>query len=75
MSYLDTLKDKRIGVLGLGVTGLSCVSFLKKHGITPFVMDGKLDAKGVIEAQKQWPDKSKCTASKATAMYCQKPTC
>lgn len=41
MGYLDTLKNKHITVLGLGVTGLGIVRFLVRHGITPKVVDSR----------------------------------
>lgn len=55
MAYLATLKDKKIGVLGLGVSGLSCLSFLLKNQIQPFAMDGDLKSKGVVQVATQWP--------------------
>lgn len=36
-------KNKNIAVLGLGVTGISVVNFLKKHGANVFVHDDKID--------------------------------
>ncbi|KID57912.1 UDP-N-acetylmuramoylalanine--D-glutamate ligase [Pseudoalteromonas luteoviolacea] len=39
MSYLDTLKQKEVTVLGLGVSGLGTVRFLLQHGILPKVVD------------------------------------
>ncbi|MBQ4860808.1 UDP-N-acetylmuramoyl-L-alanine--D-glutamate ligase [Pseudoalteromonas sp. MMG013] len=39
MQYLDELKDKKITVLGLGVTGLGIVRFLLSHQVTPKVVD------------------------------------
>ncbi|MFY8273938.1 UDP-N-acetylmuramoyl-L-alanine--D-glutamate ligase [Pseudoalteromonas sp. SSDWG2] len=41
MSYLDTLKDKRIAVLGLGVSGLGTVRFLHAHGLEPVLIDSR----------------------------------
>ncbi len=55
MSYIDTLANKKIAILGLGVSGLSCVSFLTKFRIVPFVMDNNLDSKGVKHVKLKWP--------------------
>jgi UDP-N-acetylmuramoylalanine--D-glutamate ligase len=55
VAYLDTLKNKVIGVLGLGVSGLCCVSFLLENQLTPFVMDSNLSSKGVKQVTTQWP--------------------
>jgi UDP-N-acetylmuramoylalanine--D-glutamate ligase len=55
MSYLDTLANKKIAILGLGVSGLSCVSFLTKFRIIPFVMDNNLESKGVKHVRLKWP--------------------
>lgn len=41
MTYLDELKQKRIIVLGLGVTGIGIVRFLIEKGITPKVVDSR----------------------------------
>lgn len=56
MAYLDTLAKKRIGVLGLGISGLACVSFLMKFRIKPFVMDGNPDSAGLRAVRSGWPD-------------------
>jgi UDP-N-acetylmuramoylalanine--D-glutamate ligase len=55
MAYIDTLATKKIGILGLGVSGLSCVSFLMKYRIKPFVMDSNLDSNGVKKLKSGWP--------------------
>lgn len=55
MAYLATLKDKRIGVLGLGFSGLACVSYLLHQGCIPFVMDGNMQSTGVKQIQTHWP--------------------
>lgn len=56
MSYLDTIASKKIGVLGLGVSGLACVSFLMKFRLQPFVMDRNLASKGVNQVKAKWPE-------------------
>lgn len=56
MNYLDSIANKRIGVLGLGVSGVACVSFLMKFRIKPFVMDGNSDSKGVRAVKSGWPE-------------------
>lgn len=39
---IDALRSKKIGIVGLGVEGLSTLRYLLKQGITPCVMDEKL---------------------------------
>lgn len=56
MAYLDTIAHKRIGVLGLGVSGLACVSFLMKFRIKPFVMDGNPESHGLKAVKSGWPE-------------------
>ncbi|RJE76888.1 UDP-N-acetylmuramoylalanine--D-glutamate ligase [Pseudoalteromonas sp. MSK9-3] len=41
MQYLEALKNKKITVLGLGVTGLGIVRFLLSHQIVPKVVDSR----------------------------------
>ncbi|MEO2268703.1 UDP-N-acetylmuramoyl-L-alanine--D-glutamate ligase [Pseudoalteromonas pernae] len=41
MGYLDTLKDKRIAVLGLGISGLGTVRFLHAHNLQPVLVDSR----------------------------------
>ncbi|WP_151173282.1 UDP-N-acetylmuramoyl-L-alanine--D-glutamate ligase [Pseudoalteromonas ruthenica] len=41
MSYLDTLKNKRIAVLGLGISGLGTVRFLHAHNLHPVLIDSR----------------------------------
>lgn len=41
MDYIETLKHKRIAVLGLGVTGLGIVRFLHAHRIEPVLVDSR----------------------------------
>ncbi len=58
MAYLTTLKGKKVGVLGLGVSGLSCVCYLMGKDVVPFVMDGDLQSAGVQQVVSQWPQMS-----------------
>jgi UDP-N-acetylmuramoylalanine--D-glutamate ligase len=41
MTVLTAMKDKQVLVLGLGLTGLSCVRFLHKHGLSFAVNDSR----------------------------------
>ncbi len=43
-------------VIGLGVTGFSCVRFLKKHNIPVMVMDTRENPPQLDEFKKQFPD-------------------
>ncbi|WP_286233476.1 UDP-N-acetylmuramoyl-L-alanine--D-glutamate ligase [Thalassotalea sediminis] len=44
LDVLKQYKDKRIVVLGAGLTGMSCVRFLKHHQITCLLNDNREDA-------------------------------
>lgn len=60
MAYLDSIAQKRIGILGLGVSGVACVSFLMKFRIKPFVMDGNAQSKGMKAVKSGWPEIETC---------------
>ncbi|MGS0536650.1 UDP-N-acetylmuramoyl-L-alanine--D-glutamate ligase [Pseudoalteromonas sp. SaAl2] len=47
MSYLNEIQNKRITVLGLGVTGLGIVRFLLSHNITPTIADSRQSPPGI----------------------------
>jgi UDP-N-acetylmuramoylalanine--D-glutamate ligase len=47
MQYLNEIKNKQITVLGLGITGLGIVRFLLSHGITPKVVDSRVNPPGI----------------------------
>jgi len=47
---LSYLENKRIVVLGAGLTGLSCVSFLQRHNINCFVNDNRANVNGLDES-------------------------
>jgi len=47
MHYLNEIKNKKITVLGLGVTGLGIVRFLLSHGFTPNVVDSRENPPGI----------------------------
>ena len=41
MTVINEIKDKKITVLGLGVTGLGIVRFLLSQNIKPIVVDSR----------------------------------
>lgn len=47
MTYLNEIKNKRITVLGLGVTGLGIVRFLLSHNVLPIVADSRANPPGM----------------------------
>lgn len=53
MTYLDELKQKRIIVLGLGVTGIGIVRFLLEKGIRPKVVDSRTTPPGAAWLSQQ----------------------
>lgn len=44
---MDELKDKKVIIIGLGLTGLSCINFFCARGITPLVMDTNISPPGL----------------------------
>lgn len=55
MEYLTQLKQLNIGVLGLGVSGTSCVDYLLLQGIEPFIVDGDWSEPLLDHCQAHWP--------------------
>lgn len=54
MSLIAT--DRRILVVGLGHTGLSCVRYLRKQGADVAVVDSRAQPPGLAQLRAQWPD-------------------
>jgi len=53
---LTALASKRVLIVGLGKTGLSCVHFLNKHGIEVAVVDSRENPPGLEILQEKFPD-------------------
>ncbi|MCF6439088.1 UDP-N-acetylmuramoyl-L-alanine--D-glutamate ligase [Pseudoalteromonas luteoviolacea] len=56
MSYLDSLKQKTVTVLGLGISGLGTVRFLLQHDIVPKVVDTRAVPPGADWLAHNAPD-------------------
>jgi len=52
----DLFSGRRVLVVGLGKTGLSCVRFLRARGVEVAVMDSRLQPPGLPELKQQYPD-------------------
>ncbi|TLU66725.1 UDP-N-acetylmuramoyl-L-alanine--D-glutamate ligase [Thalassotalea litorea] len=50
MTALQFLQDKRVTILGLGATGMSCARFLDRHHIPFSVIDSRACVAGVAQA-------------------------
>ncbi|OEY66696.1 UDP-N-acetylmuramoyl-L-alanine--D-glutamate ligase [Marinobacter sp. X15-166B] len=48
--------DRRTLVVGLGITGLSCVRFLRAQGRAVVVADSRLQPPGLAELKAGWPE-------------------
>lgn len=53
---LTALANKRVLIVGLGKTGLSCVRFLNKHGVEVAVTDSRQHPPGLEVLQQEFPD-------------------
>ena len=53
---MDTLSHKRVLVVGLGKTGLSCARFLSEHGIEVAITDSRSHPPALDELQNSYPD-------------------
>ncbi|MDH5370147.1 MAG: UDP-N-acetylmuramoyl-L-alanine--D-glutamate ligase [Gammaproteobacteria bacterium] len=53
---MDTLSHKRILVVGLGKTGLSCARYLSEQGIEVAITDSRVHPPALDELQKTYPD-------------------
>lgn len=55
-SEMTNLSHKRVLVVGLGKTGLSCVRYLYEHGIEVAVTDSRENPPALDELQSKYPD-------------------
>jgi len=46
----------KVVVVGLGVTGVSCVRFLIRNGVMPVVVDTRVDPPGLAELRSEFPE-------------------
>ncbi len=54
--YMDTLSHKRVLIVGLGKTGLSCARYLSEHRIEVAVTDSREHPPALDELQEFYPD-------------------
>ncbi|GHF79466.1 UDP-N-acetylmuramoyl-L-alanine--D-glutamate ligase [Thalassotalea marina] len=55
VDFIQTFTNKNIVVLGAGLTGMSCVKFLDKHGLTCVVIDSRETPVDASAFAKQFP--------------------
>ena len=53
---MDTLSHKRVLIVGLGKTGLSCARYLSEHGIEVAITDSRVHPPALDELQDAYPD-------------------
>ena len=53
---MDNLSHKRVLVVGLGKTGLSCARYLSEHGVEVAVTDSRTHPPALDELQEMYPD-------------------
>ena len=53
---MDTLSHKRVLIVGLGQTGLSCARYLSEHGVEVAVTDSRDHPPALDELQNEYPD-------------------
>lgn len=68
MSMIAT--DRRILVVGLGQTGLSCVRFLRAQGTDVTVADSRAQPPGLTELEARWPEVECETGAFDPAFFC-----
>ena len=56
LEIMDTLSHKRVLIVGLGKTGLSCARYLSEHGIEVAVTDSRAHPPALDELQEAYPD-------------------
>lgn len=47
-------QGRKVVIIGLGLTGLSCVDFFMARGVTPRVMDTRIAPPGLTNCLKAW---------------------
>lgn len=62
--------DKKVVIVGLGKTGLSCVRFLAQRGCQLCVMDSRAQPPGLDELQEQYPQVSCITGKFDQEILC-----
>ena len=53
---MDNLSHKRVLIVGLGKTGLSCARYLSDHGIEVAITDSREHPPALDELQARYPD-------------------
>ncbi len=55
-NILDSLRQQRVLIVGLGATGLSCARFLSRHGVEVAVTDSRANPPGLDILKEALPD-------------------
>jgi len=56
LNIMDSLSHKRVLIVGLGKTGLSCARYLSAHGVEVAITDSRDHPPALNELQKNYPD-------------------
>jgi len=56
ISNMESLSHKRVLIVGLGKTGLSCARYLYEHGVEVAVTDSRAHPPALDELQENYPD-------------------
>ncbi len=68
-NLINEWKNKRILLVGLGVTGLSCAKFLYKHSLDFSIVDSRKEPTGIKELNSTMPDVSIVTGAFKTEYF------
>lgn len=74
LDIMDSLSHKRVLIVGLGKTGLSCARYLNAHGVEVAITDSRDHPPALNELQEAYPDIAVFTGGFNTAAF-KRATC
>lgn len=74
LDIMDSLSHKRVLIVGLGKTGLSCARYLSAHGVEVAITDSRDHPPALNELQEAYPDIAVFTGGFNTAAF-KRATC
>ncbi len=69
LDIMDSLSHKRVLIVGLGKTGLSCARYLSAHGVEVAITDSRDHPPALNELQEAYPDIAVFTGGFNTAAF------
>lgn len=69
LDIMDSLSHKRVLIVGLGKTGLSCARYLSAHGVEVAITDSRDHPPALNELQEDYPDIAVFTGGFNTAAF------